>query len=65
MAEKRTERLTVWMPESMFRDLSSFAHAEDRKLSDTITLIIGRHLYGNLRRDAEEVEVENSRDARR
>lgn len=64
MSEKKTERVTVWLPESLAIDLMRLAHDDDRKLSDFITLALSRYTYGHSRRSSEIVEMANSGDAR-
>ena len=55
MAEKKTERITIWLPESLVNDLARMAHDDNRKLSDFITLALSRYAYGH-RRPANEID---------
>ena len=55
MPEKKTERLTIWLPESLVNDLARMAHDDNRKLGDFITLAISRYAYGH-RRPAAEID---------
>lgn len=64
MSEKKTERVTVWLPESLAIDLMRLAHDDDRKLSDFITLALARYTYGHSRKATEAGEMANSGDAR-
>ena len=63
MAEKKTERVTVWLPETLAIDLMRLAHNDDRKLSDFITLALSRYAYGHSRKSDEISEVANSGDS--
>ncbi len=63
MAEKKTERVTVWLPETLAIDLMRLAHDDDRKLSDFITIALSRYAYGHSRKAMEIVEVANSGEA--
>lgn len=62
MAEKKTERVTVWLPESLAVDLMRMAHDDDRKLSEFITVALSRYAYGHSRKAQEVVMVANSGD---
>ena len=53
-SDKKTECVKVWMTEAMFRDLSREAAGDDRKLSDFMSLILERWLYGNRRQKSLE-----------
>jgi len=55
MPEKKTERLTIWLPESLVNDLARMAHDDNRKLGDFITLALSRYAYGH-RRPAAEID---------
>lgn len=63
MAEKKTERVTVWLPESLAVDLMRMAHDDDRKLSDFITVALARYAYGHSRKSADGITVANSGDS--
>lgn len=47
--EKKTERVTIWLPESLLLDLTRLAHDDDRKLSDFITHALSTYAYGHRR----------------
>lgn len=53
MAEKKTERLTIWLPESLVNDLSRMAHDDDRKLGEFISLSLYRYVYGHRKQSIE------------
>lgn len=55
MAEKKTERLTIWLSESLVNDLARMAHDDNRKLGDFISLALARYAYGH-RRPATEID---------
>lgn len=63
MAEKKTSRVTVWLPESLEVELMRRAAEDDRKLSDFITHILMSHAYGHFRRQEEFGNVANSGDS--
>ena len=65
MSEKKTQRITVWLPESLEIDLMRQAAAEDRKLSDFIGHVLAQFCYGHLRALGEDSEAAHSGDARR
>jgi hypothetical protein len=52
--DKKTEQVKVWMTERLLTDLSRLADANDRKLSDYITVILEHHVYGHLRKAPEK-----------
>jgi metal-responsive CopG/Arc/MetJ family transcriptional regulator len=62
MAEKKTERVTVWLPETLAIELMRLAHNDDRKLSEFITLALSRYVYGHSRRADESCDVAISGD---
>lgn len=64
MPDKRTARVTIWMPESLEVELMRRASEEDRKFSDFITHILMVHAYGHFRTAAAPVDVANSGDER-
>lgn len=64
MAEKKTERVTVWLPETLAIDLMRLAHNDDRKLSEFITLALSRYVYGHSRKADEFGDVAISGDSR-
>lgn len=53
--EKKTEQLKIWTSESLLLELSKLADQDDRKLSDYVTRILERHVYGH-RRTAESAQ---------
>lgn len=63
MAEKKTSRVTVWMPESLEVELMRRANAEDRKVSDFITHILMTYAYGHFRTDSADSNVANRRES--
>lgn len=58
--DKKTEKVSVWMSEKLFTDLSRLADGEDRKLSDFITVVLEHHAYGHLRKSPGKGEGSNS-----
>ena len=50
MSEKALAEVTVRMSETLKRDLQDLAAMEDRKLSDTIRMILELYLYGSKHR---------------
>ena len=50
MSEKALAEVTVRMGETLKRDLQDLAAMEDRKLSDTIRMILELYLYGSKHR---------------
>lgn len=65
MTEKKTEQITIWLPESLKVDLMHMAADGDRKLSDYIRHALILHAYGHSRAAQAECEAVNSGDARR
>lgn len=63
--EKRTERLTLWLPESLYLDLSRMAHDDDRKLGDFVTLALSRYAYGHHRCSDDLGDVAKSGEERK
>jgi hypothetical protein len=45
--EKKTKDVTVWLTESMELELRRLAELDSRKLSDYISLVLRRHIWGN------------------
>ena len=60
MADKKTSRVTLWLPESLEIELMRRASEEDRKLSDFIAHILMSHAYGHFRSWPAPVDVANS-----
>ena len=60
MAEKKTSRVTVWIPESLEIDLMRLAASEDRKLSEYIAHVLLCHTYGHSRSLVADRNVANS-----
>lgn len=50
VAEKKTEKVYVWIPESMELELRRLADEDGRKLSDYIGHVLRRFLYGHASR---------------
>jgi hypothetical protein len=65
MAEKKTEQVTLWLPESLKIDLMHLAADDDRKLSDYISHVLALHVYGKRRCQCAEGEAQMSGDSRR
>lgn len=55
--EKKTERVTVWMGESLAVDLMRLAARDDRKLSEYIVHVLTSHAYGHSRTRASDEQV--------
>lgn len=64
-ADKKTEQVKVWMDEKLFIDLNRLAVLDDRKLSEYIGVVLGRHVYGHGSRRIESDEGANSPDSGR
>lgn len=64
MAEKKTERMTLWMPESLKVDLMHLAADDNRAFGEYMVLVLSRHAYGYSRMTREVCDVANSGDAR-
>lgn len=47
--EKKSESLKIWTSESLLLELMKLANEDDRKLSDYVTRILERHVYGHRR----------------
>lgn len=62
-SEKKTSRVTVWMPESLEVELMRRAAEDDRKLSDFITHILMTHAYGHFRTAGDDFNVANRGEA--
>ena len=60
--EKKTSRITVWMPESLEVELMRRAAEDDRKLSDFITHILMNYAYGHFRTAGADGNVANRGD---
>ena len=58
MAEKKTEQVTLWLPESLKIDLMHLAADDDRKLSDYITHALSLHCYGKVKCDCIPTEAQ-------
>lgn len=65
MAEKKTEQVTLWLPESLKVDMMHLAAEDDRKLSDYITHVLTLHAYGKRRCLCDGAEAQVSGDSRR
>lgn len=63
MAEKKTEQVTLWLPESLKVDLMHLAADDDRKLSDYITHVLALHVYGKRRCECAEPEAQKRGDS--
>lgn len=60
--EKKTERVTIWMGETLAVDLMRLAARDDRKLSEYIVHVLTSHAYGHSRTRASDEKVANSGD---
>ncbi len=65
MAEKKTEQVTLWLPETLKVDLMHLAAEDDRKLSDYITHILFLHCYGKRKHECLCSEAQSRGDSRR
>lgn len=65
MAEKKTEQVTLWLPETLKVDLMHLAADDDRKLSDYITHVLALHCYGQRSRLECFEEAQKRGEARR
>ena len=63
--DKKTERLTLWLPDALKVDLMHLAAGDDRKLSEYITHILYGHCYGYRRLQDEGCEAAESGEALR
>ncbi len=63
--EKKTEQVTLWLPESLKVDLMHLAADDDRKLSDYLTHVLSLHCYGQRSRLDHEAEAQVRGDSRR
>lgn len=63
--DKKTERLTIWLPESLKIDLMHLAAGDDRRLSEYITHVLFAHAYGHRRLQEDGCEAAISGDALR
>lgn len=60
---KKTERVTVWLTEREFVDLSRVAAKDDRKQSEMIRVMVRKSMYGTLGAAEPGVNVANSGDS--
>ena len=56
--DKKTERVTLWLPESLKIDLMHLAAGDDRKLSEYIAHVLFAHAYGHRALQEEGCEAE-------
>lgn len=49
--EKKSEPVKIWTSESLLLELTRLAADDDRKLSDYITRVLERHVWGHRRPD--------------
>lgn len=61
MAEdtKKTEFVKVWMGDKLYVALNRLAAADDRKLSEYVGLVLGRHVFGHDTRQPDEEDGAN------
>ena len=57
---KKTERVTVWLTEREFVDLSRLSAKDDRKQSEMARVVIRKFMYGTIGASEHEVHVANS-----
>ena len=57
MTEKKTAKVTLWLPETLEVDLLRRAASEDRTLSDFITHLLMNYCYGHFRLDGADDNV--------
>lgn len=65
MSEKKSSRVTIWIPESLEIELMRRAHGDDRKLSDFITHLLMNYSFGHFRSAQESDQMANSGEAQR
>lgn len=63
--DKKTERLTLWLPEALKVDLMHLAAGDDRKLSEYITHVLFSHAYGHRAVQEEGCEAATSGESPR
>lgn len=57
---KKTERITLWLPEELKVELMHLAADDDRALGEFIVLALSRFTYGHSRTTRDFVDVANS-----
>ena len=62
---KKTERVTIWLPESLKVDLMHLAAGDGRKLSEYIAHILFVYCYGHRALQEEGCEAADSGDSLR
>lgn len=60
--EKKTERLTVWLPMRLELELRRLAERDERELSNYIGMILTRHVYGHAPKCADGCTTEQRGD---
>lgn len=65
MPEKKTEQVTLWLPETLKVDLMHLAADDDRKLSDYLTHVLALHCYGQTTRLNRGPEAQTRSDSPR
>jgi hypothetical protein len=65
VAEKKTEQVTLWLPESLKVDLMHLANEDDRKLSDYVAHVLSLHAYGKRKHVCCCSEAQDRCDARK
>lgn len=63
--DKKTERITLWLPDALKVDLMHLAAGDDRKLSEYITHVLFAHVYGHRALQEEGCEAAFSGDLQR
>jgi hypothetical protein len=60
---KKSERVTIWLTEREFVDLSRLAAKDDRKQSEMARVILRRSMYGTIGSDTQDGKQANSGDS--
>lgn len=60
---KKSERVTVWLTEREFVDLSRISAKDDRKQSEMVRVIVRRCMYGTIGAAESDVNVAISGDS--
>ena len=63
MSAKKTERVTVWLPESLNVELMRLASDDDRKHSEFIANVLSLYVYGHSRKCRADSHMANSGDS--
>lgn len=63
--EKKSEKLGVWMSESLLLELTRLANNEDLSVSSFVHRILHRHVYGHGRTGSESLQGPDRTDSGR